>query len=200
MRAACLPWLPAVPWPADAATAQRGQAGTAGGECGHGTHLQGPPHPLPQAVPSSCVPSLQSSCPPAPGAAGCVLCSAALLSSPQSPALASAQGRRRGWTWALVGELVVPWPQESRWAPGGHWWRGAVYAGVLGVLGGQAAGVQAALPLSMCCLTPPRSQSPSPGHSPWASRRLCVSVLSPLLLPPLPPHSRQSPLPTRRKP
>lgn len=193
MTGAFPPWLPGVPWPADAAAAQRGQAETGGAEDGHGAHHQHPPHPLPQAAPSSCAPSQQSSCPPAPGAGDCDLCSARLLSSPHLPALANAPGRHLGWTWAVVGGQGVHWPQRPLWAGRRHWPRGALYGrAMLEVLGAE---VLAALPLSMCCLTPPRSQSPSPGHAPSGPPRLHPCFLSPQLLLPLPPRSRPNPLP-----
>lgn len=176
MRVAFLPALPGVPWPAGASAVLRDQVGTGGGEHGLVAHPHHPPHLRPLAAPSSCAPSQQSNCPLAPGAGDCDLGSAGLLSSPQLPALASAPGRHLGWTWAVVGGQVVHWSQEPHWA-GECWLRGAVYEGaILGVLG---AGVWAALPLSMCCLTPLRIQSPSPGHAPWGLPRLHPCLLSP---------------------
>lgn len=202
MRAACSPWQPALPWPAGAAAAQKVRAETGEGEHGVVIHPQGPLHPLSRAAPSSYVPSLQSSCPPAPGADDYALDSGALLSSPPSPAPASAPGRHQGWTWAEVGGWMVPWRQESRRAGGGHCWRDAVYAGVVGAQGVLTAGVPilAALPLSTCCQTPLRSRNPSPGHSPWGLPRLYFWVPPQLPFPLLPRHRRRSPLPPCLKP
>lgn len=198
MTVAFLPALPGAPWPAGAAAAQRGPEGTGGAEHGHGAHPHRPPHLLPRAAPSSCAPSPQSSCPPAPGAGDYDPCSAGPWSSPRLPAPASVPGRRLGWTWAVVGGQVVPGPQALRRAGRHHWLRGAVFGGATPrVLG---AGVWAALPLSMCCPTPLRTRSPSPGHAPWGPPRLHSCLLSPQLLPPLPPHHRPSLLPMHLRP